>query len=388
MRTVLGLERLKEFDFLFKGKAIGLITNFSGIESGWQKDNLTLFLENGYHVMRIFTPEHGLYGAGAGEAVEEGSQQIGGIDIVSLYGDKKKPAPKDLEGLDLLVFDIQDVGLRYYTYLYTMTYAMEAAANAGLAFVVLDRPNPLGTGVVCGPKLLPSIHSFVGDYELPMRYGLTLGEAAGYFKRYARLRLDLTVVRMENYADGLMYPQTGLLWNVPSPSIPAFDNAVCYSGGCLFEATNISEGRGSARPFQMYGAPFLDMDLLYRELSAQISTDKFAFRRRAFTPASGKYAGEACFGLEFQPLSPDGDFLPVALTLLKIICDCYPDQIVFRKENKEEDTVHLAVLYGNYEAEEYLGGRLSFRNLQESWREEDRDFEKSVKELRLYREAD
>ena len=134
----------------------------------------------------------------------------------------------------------------------------------------------------------------------------------------------------------------------------------------------------------MYGAPFLDMDLMYRELSMRIGTEEFAFRRRAFTPVSGKYAGEVCFGLEFQPLSPGGDFLPVALTMLKIICDCYPEQIVFKKEEAETDGVHLAVLYGNHEAEEYLCGKVSLARLRESWSEEGRAFREAVKEFGLY----
>ncbi len=384
MRTILGLERISEYDALFRGKAIGLITNFSGITPDWSRDDQTVFRDSGYQVTRIFTPEHGMYGAGAGEAVEEEQQAGDEIPVVSLYGKKKKPAPEDLQGIDILVFDIQDAGLRYYTYLYTMTYAMEAAADAGIPFVVLDRPNPLGGRKITGARILPTIHSFVGDYELPMRYGLTLGEAAGYFRQYRSLKLDLTVITMKNYTADMMYPDTGLKWNIPSPSLPAFENTVCYSGGCLFEACNISEGRGSARPFMMYGAPFLDMDLLYSDLINQKPEEAFAFRRRAFVPVSGKYAKEICYGLEFLPLDQEADFLPMALTFMKIISDRYPDQLIFRKEEEGEDTVHLKVLYGNDLVQKYLQGKISLKRLKESWEEEDRAFADSVRELRLY----
>ena len=385
MRTVPGLERIMEYGEIFRGKAIGLITNFSGITSDWKMDNLMFFREQGYHIARIFTPEHGFNGAGAGEAIDEKSQQREGeAYIVSLYGEKKKPSPKDLQGIELLVCDMQDVGLRYYTYLYTMTYAMEAAGEAGIPFVVLDRPNPLGGTVITGPRILPSLHSFVGDYELPMRHGLTLGEAAGYYKEYAGLKVDLKVIRMENYTSRMMYPQTGLLWNIPSPALPAFENVLCYSGGCLFEACNISEGRGSMKPFLMYGAPFVDMDLVYHDLWEQRTGDNYVFRRRAFIPVSGKYAGEVCYGLEFHPLSPEEDFLPMALTLMKIICDRYPGQVTFRKEKEDQDTVHLKVLYGNHMAEEYLEGKTSLKELQRSWKEEGDAFSKSVQGLRLY----
>ncbi len=385
MKTVLGLERVRKYEEIFKGKAIGLITNFSGITSDWKKDNLMVFRDCGYHIARIFTPEHGLNGAGAGEAIDEKSQQRKGeAPIVSLYGEKKKPSSQDLQDIELLVFDMQDVGLRYYTYLYTMTYAMEAAGEAGIPFVVLDRPNPLGGNIITGARILPSLHSFVGDYELPMRHGLTLGEAAFYFKEYAGLKLDLRVIRMENYTSRMMHPKTGLLWNIPSPALPAFENTLCYSGGCLFEASNISEGRGSMKPFLMYGAPFLDMDFVYHELWEQKTGEGYVFRRRAFIPVSGKYAGEVCYGLEFHPLSLEEDFLPTALMLMKIICDRYPQKVIFRKEDKDENTVHLKVLYGNGMAEEYLEGKVSLKDLQESWKDEGDAFSKSVKSLRLY----
>ena len=163
MRVILGAERLSRYDSLFRGKRIGLITNFSGISPDWSQDTIHLLVNEGYELARLFTPEHGLYGAEAGQSVEDMTHPKLGIPVVSLYGDRRTPTAEDLSDLDLLVYDIQDVGLRYYTYIYTMCYSLQAAADLGLPFVVLDRPNPLGGRIISGAKIQADIHSFVGD---------------------------------------------------------------------------------------------------------------------------------------------------------------------------------------------------------------------------------
>ncbi len=196
MRVIVGAERLSQYDGLFRRKRIGLITNFSGISPDWSRDTIHLLVDAGYDLVKIFTPEHGLYGAEAGKSVEDTRHPKLGIPVVSLYGNRRTSAQKDLEDLDILVYDIQDVGLRYYTYVYTMCYALRAAAEVGLPYVVLDRPNPLGGRIVSGARIDAEIHSFVGDYELPMRYGLTIGEMAGYYLKYAGARADLTVITL------------------------------------------------------------------------------------------------------------------------------------------------------------------------------------------------
>lgn len=387
MKTIIGLERIGAYDGLFRGKRVGIITNFTGITPDWSRDTTEVFLEAGYRVTKLFTPEHGLYGVDAGESVDDMRHPRFGIPVISLYGDRRKPRPEDLADLDVLVYDIQDVGLRYYTYIYTLCYALDAAASAGLPFVVLDRPDPLGGRILSGARIRPDIHSFVGDYELPMRYGLTAGELAAYYVKYAKIRADLTVVGMENYSRDMLYPDTGLLWNTPSPALPTFESAVCYSGGCIFEALNISEGRGTGRPFQIYGAPFIDMDRIYQDVRQQADDAKIAFRRRTFVPASGKYQGELCFGLEFHPLSPECDFLPTALVYIKAIFDRYPDKLELRGSGIPGNISghHLEILSGNGWAESYVRGEMSMEQLRDAWHAQHLEFDEYVKDIRIYR---
>lgn len=385
MRTVLGVEQLEEYSSIFRGKRIGLITNFTGISADWSRDTAELFLKAGFRPVRIFTPEHGMFGAAAGEAVPDSCPPFHGIPVISLYGTRRRPSQEDLEGLDLLVYDIQDVGLRYYTYLYTMCYTLEAAAKCGIAYVILDRPNPLGGRIISGARIAPEHHSFVGDYELPLRYGLTIGEAACYFLKYARLEAEFTIIKMKNYTRDMLYPDTGLAWNQPSPALPSFESVLCYCGGCLFEALNISEGRGTTRPFQIYGAPFIDMDALYHDMKEALGDGgPVLFRRRAFVPESSKYKGEVCYGLEFEPLAPDLNFLPTALILMKAICTRYPDRVSLRAIPGAIGGHHLAVLSGNTWAEEFITGKMTMEEMREAWNGQLADYEEFMQELRIY----
>ena len=234
MKTVLGLDRLAEFEPVLKGKRIGLITNYSGVDSRW-RSNVEVFTEAGLRVVCIFTPEHGMFGRGAGKPVDNDVFPGYGIPMISLFGEKQRPDAALLQDIDVLVYDIQDVGLRYYTYIYTMTYCMEAAALCGIPFVVLDRPNPLGNRTISGGRLLPEYRSFIGDYGLPVRYGLTCGELGGYFLQYKGISMDYQVIPMKNYTRDMYYCDTGQPWNIPSPALPDLDSTICYCGGCFAE---------------------------------------------------------------------------------------------------------------------------------------------------------
>ncbi len=375
----LGIDRLRAFDALFSGKRIGLITNYSGVDSRLI-DDMTVFHEAGYRVEKLFTPEHGMYGAMDGAGVGDCLHPKYHTPMISLYGKKLQPGGDDLAGLDLLVYDIQDVGMRYYTYIYTMANCMRAADGAGLPFVVLDRPNPLGCAV-SGNRMDPRYDCFVGAHRLCTRYGLTPGELGGYFRRFFGLTLDCAAVPMEGYRAAMRWPETGQLWNLPSPSIHTFSSALCYVGGCFFEATNISEGRGTAAPFQIYGAPFVDMDALLDVLRERIRDPHLAMRTRAFTPFWSKYAGETCFGVEFIPLSADLDFMPASLILMKTLLDMYPDKMTFRSY---ADVSRLTSLSGDDGVDRYLRGALTLAELLDSWRAQSEEFAEEVKPLRLY----
>lgn len=375
----LGIDRIREEGSLFQGKRIGLITNYSGVDSALT-DDMTVFYEAGYPVVKVFTPEHGLYGAMDGASVGDGIHPKYHVPMISLYGSKLEPSAEDLSGLDLLVYDIQDVGMRYYTYIYTLANCMKAADKAGLGLVVLDRPDPLGDKV-SGNRMDPKYDCFVGAHRLATRYGLTAGELGYYFKNYFGLSLDYRVVPMEGYRESMKWPETGQLWNLPSPSIHTFNSALCYVGGCFFEATNISEGRGTAAPFQIYGAPFVDMDHLVKVLRERIQDPNLALRTRAFTPFWSKHQGKTCFGVEFIPLSADLDFMNPALILMKTLLELYPEQFEFRSY---ADVSRLTSLSGDHTVDDYLKDRISLKELNERWEDESKEFAEEVKGYRLY----
>jgi len=377
--VALGIDRLRTFDSAFEGKRIGLITNYSGVDSRLV-DDMTVFHEAGYNVVRLFTPEHGMYGAMDGAGVGDCVHPRYRTPMISLYGDKLKPSADDLAGVDVLVYDIQDVGMRYYTYIYTMANCMRAADEAGLPMIVLDRPNPLGN-TVSGNRMDPRYDCFVGAHRLCTRYGLTPGELGFYFKRHFGLTLDYRAIPMAGYREAMKWPETGQLWNLPSPSIHTFNTALCYVGGCFFEATNISEGRGTAAPFQIYGAPFVDMDALVGALRERIRDPHLAFRTRAFTPFWSKYAGETCFGVEFIPLSAELDFMRTALILMKTLLDMYPERFEFRSY---ADVSRLTSLSGDESVDAYLGDRMSLEELLGSWEAQSAAFEEEVRAFRLY----
>lgn len=379
MKTRLGLDRIDEFGSLFKDKRLGLITNYSGVDS-LLRENIQILLAQGHSLCKLFAPEHGLYGIADGETVEDMIHPVYQLPVISLYGPKKKPPKEDIEDLDALVYDIQDVGLRYYTFLYTLSYTLETAAECGKEVIVLDRPNPLGGMHIKGPRITRALSSFVGDDSLPIRYGLTIGEYAHYVKSLKKLDVELTVVPMEHYARKDLYPDTGLLWNIPSPALPTFHSVLCYNGGCFFEATNISEGRGTPVPFQFFGAPWIDGYKVYARMQDH-NFDKVAFRNRSFVPFSSKHKGEVCFGIEFLPLCKELDFAPIAILLLKTIYQTHPEQFQY---TTYADVTHIDRLTGDPRVRLVIEGGMELEELMSLWAEEEKAFAQEVEGFRIY----
>jgi len=377
LKVKMGIDKVSGNPF-FCGKNIGLITNYSGVNSNFEEDTAVL-LKNNFKVVKIFSPEHGIYGVADGQAVGDSIHPEYDIPVISLYGEKKHPEVEDFKGLDLLVYDVQDVGLRYYTFIYTLAYCMETAGKAGIPIVILDRPNPLGSRIR-GSRMDDRYASFVGDYRLPIRYGLTPGELALYFKKEYNINCEVKIILMDNYKNDMTFPDTGLYWNVPSPAIPDYSANICYSGGCFIEATNLSEGRGSPRPFQMYGAPWMDMEKMSKWLKDREFSD-FLFRKRAFVPFSSKYQNEVCFGIEFFAKTNQADFIPQMLYFMRGLMDIHPEKISF---NKYADVSRLESLTGDDRVRAYLEGKIELDDLISKWEEEERDFEEIVGEIRLY----
>ena len=272
-----GLDRWIEEDAvacgLPQGASIGLVAHPASVDHRARHALEWLHRTGRYRLRRLFAPEHGLWGHEQDmEEVGPSREPLTGIPVVSLYGNEAaslRPARSDLDDLDALVIDLQDVGTRFYTFVYTLSYVMEAAGEASLPVVVLDRPNPIGGERTEGPVLQPALSSFVGRYPLPVRHGLTIGELAKLFCGQFGLRCELHVVPMTGWARTMHFEQTGLPWVPPSPNMPTPRTTLVYPGGCLIEGTNLSEGRGTTLPFELVGAPWLAPHELAARLNAR-----------------------------------------------------------------------------------------------------------------------
>ena len=274
-----------------KGLRVGLITNHTGLTRDGKSTVQILNDAPEVNLKTLFSPEHGFAGKLDVSKIGDSTDQKTGLKIFSLYGKTRTPTPESLQDLDVLVFDIQDVGARFYTYISTMGNAMRAAKQQGIRFVVLDRPNPINGMIFSGPVLDEGSQSFVGFHRIPVRHGMTAGELARMFNKEMKIGADLQVIRMQNWKREMYYDETGLTWVNPSPNMRSLNEAVLYPGIGLLETTNLSVGRGTDTPFEWIGAPWLDGVQLARELNRS-GLPGIRFVRVQFTPASSKYADE------------------------------------------------------------------------------------------------
>jgi len=289
------------------GRRVGLVANPTAVTRGLVHAADLLHAAAGVRLAALFGPEHGVRGDAQYMAAVGGERDARtGLPTHSLYGETReslRPTREQLDGIDVLVFDVQDVGARYYTYQATMMLCMEAAAEAGKGFVVLDRPNPLGGVEVEGPRLRPGFESFCGLHDLAVRHGMTVGELALLFRAERKLDLDLEIVPCSGWRRGMLFRDTGLPWVFPSPNMPTPETALVYPGMCLLEGTNLSEGRGTTRPFELFGAPWLDAHRLAQSL-AEEKLPGARFRPASFVPTWDKHAGDRCQGVEMFVTDP------------------------------------------------------------------------------------
>jgi uncharacterized protein YbbC (DUF1343 family) len=317
-----------------QGKRVGLVTNASGVNRQLRSTIDLLFADQRLHLQALFAPEHGILGnVQAGVEVAEQIDARTGLPLYSLFGSSlqsHQPTQNMLQGLDALIYDIQDVGARYYTYTATMAYAQEAAAAAGLDFIVFDRPNPITGHHREGNLLDSAFASLVGVHPIPIRHGLTSGELARLFAA-ERGYPPPTVLAMRGWQRSAWFDETSLPWVQPSPNLPTLDSALLYPGTCLLEGTTLSEGRGTTRPFELFGAPWLNPFLL-REILEQLALPGVAFRPASFTPTFSKYAHTLCHGLQLHILDRES-IRPVALTLyiLATVRQLHPDDFSWLK---------------------------------------------------------
>lgn len=357
-KVILGVDVfLDKYLYLVEGKRVGLITNPTGRNKDLDS-TIDLLISKKVNLVALYGPEHGVRGnAQAGEYVSYYIDDKYNIPVYSLYGQNliqpenaienideymtsfdtiekgKTPINDMLKGIDIILIDIQDVGTRVYTYIATMAYVMRSAAKNGIGFIVLDRPNPV-SGSMEGPILeYPGHSSFIGLYPIPMRHGMTIGELAWLFnEKFLNSKVKLTVIPMKGWKRDMWFDSTGLPWVIPSPNMPSLDTAIVYPGQVLLEGTNISEGRGTTKPFEFFGAPWIDGYVLAKKLNA-LNLPGVKFRENWFTPTFSKYANKLCGGAQLHVLDRNL-YKPFETTLhiLEMIEKLYPDKLTFNND--------------------------------------------------------
>jgi uncharacterized protein YbbC (DUF1343 family) len=404
-KVKLGLEVfLDKHLSLVKGKKVGLITNPTGVDS-LLRSTIDLFYNSAeVNLVALYGPEHGVRGnAQAGEYVPFYIDEKYTLPVFSLYGQSLKPEPgmfKNIDDymrsfdtkkigkvpekamvdkIDTLIFDIQDVGTRVYTYIATMAYSMEVSAENGIDFIVLDRPNPIDGLEMEGPILeYPEFSSYIGLYPIPIRHGMTAGELAMLFNdKFLKKKAKLTVIPMEGWQRKMWYDETGLAWVSPSPNMPTLDTATVYPGQVLWEGTNVSEGRGTTKPFENFGAPWIDGYELTKKLN-ELRLPGIGFIESWFTPTFSKYRGELCGGAQIH-VTDRNRYRPLASTLhiIKTVMDMYPDHFKFHAD-------YIDKLMGTSKVREALEKGASIKEILKSFEEPLNNFSKLRKPYLLY----
>ncbi|HEY5935180.1 MAG TPA: DUF1343 domain-containing protein [Kofleriaceae bacterium] len=393
MTTLTGLARLAtEGNTLLDGRRIGLLCNPTAVDSELVHAIELVGRRVDLKLVALFGPEHGVRGDAQDMiSVDTATDPRSGLPVHSLYGTTEAslaPTPEMLEQIDVMVYDVQDVGSRYYTFVWTMVLAMRACAKAGKAFCVLDRPNPLGGVHVEGPAIAPGFESFVGRVSCPNRHGLTAGEIARWRHAVEKLDLDLAVISMRNWQRDMRFEYTGLPWVMPSPNMPTVDTALVYPGMCLVEGTELSEGRGTTRPFELAGAPHLDGHKL-----ATVLTDwqlpGVTFRPVVFTPMFQKHAGKACGGVQLHVTNPE-TFRPylTGVAFLKACHDQAPGEFRWRERAYEfvDKIPAIDLLAGSAALREGIASGQSLDDLVRRWPRDEGAFAEERAEFLLYAE--
>src|SRR5512133_2535988 len=380
-RALSGLEVLAAGRFrALAGRRVGLVCNPTAVTRDLVHAADLLHAAPGVRLAALFGPEHGVRGDAQYMAAVGGERDPRtGLPAHSLYGETAaslRPARAQLEGLDALVFDVQDVGARYYTYQATMMLCMEAAAEAKLGFVVLDRPNPIGGDLVEGPRLRPGFESFCGLHDLAVRHGLTVGELALLFRAERKLDVELEIVPCAGWRRGQRFRETGLPWVFPSPNMPTPETALVYPGMCLLEGTNLSEGRGTTRPFELFGAPWLDAVRLAAALARE-RLPGVLFRPASFVPTWDKHAGSRCHGVELLVTDPDA-FRPFRTGLAAVVHARAQDRgrFAWRTERYEfvDGVLAFDLLCGSAREREAIEAGATVRDLTRAFAPEERAF--------------
>jgi len=370
-----GLDVLEAQKFaLLRGKRIGIITNHTGLDAQGKSTIDLLTHAAGVKVVALFSPEHGLAGR-LDEKVSSSKDPVTGLPVYSLYDENRRPTDEMLDGIDALVFDIQDAGVRFYTYTATMGYCLEEAAKRHIAFYVLDRPNPIGGDIIEGPMLDADKTSFVAYFPLPVRYGLTIGELAQYFNAENHINADLHVIPMKNWRRNYFFASTGLRWIPPSPNLRTLKGTVSYPGLEILQSAGVSVGRGTETPFEQFGAPWMDGDRVAAALNAE-KLPGLKFVAQSFIPVSGLYMGRRCSGVSIRI----GDRTAVramrlGIEIAVLLEKIYPQDFAVEK---------MITLLGSAETVQKLKGGVSAAEIVASWQNSLTEFDRARRKYFLY----
>ena len=382
---------IRDYPAALKGKSIGVVCHAASITSAYSSIIDVLLKHPDCRLKAIFGPQHGLFGQTQDNMVEwEGVRDpVLGIPVYSLYGSVRKPTQSMLDGLDALVFDIQDVGARPYTYIWSLKLCMEACREKNIPVWVLDRPNPVSCVPVDGPMLSPEFFSFVGGAEIPLCHRLTMGEMARIIQKKYHPSCELNVIWMEGWWRDSFWPETGLPWVLPSPNMPSCETAVVYPGMVLFEATNASEGRGTTRPFELFGAPYLDFVEFKKELLS-CKLGGCTFREHAFIPTFQKWQGKFCFGMQIHVTNPR-TFSPVltATAILSSIIKTSGGEFAFKNPpyEYEQKKMPFDILAGDSQLRNALVEHTPLDEISSMWNQSYSDFNELFSETSHYPET-
>jgi uncharacterized protein YbbC (DUF1343 family) len=387
MSVLLGSHRLFASGRL-DGCRVGVVANPASIDASFRHVVDRAASEPKVALGAVFGPQHGFRADLQDNMIESPHARDARrrVPVYSLYSETRVPTPEMLKGLDVLVVDLQDIGARIYTFVYTMANCLEAAARDGIPVVVCDRPNPIGGAAVEGPMLLPGYESFVGQFAIPMRHGMTIGELARLFNEHFGLGARLDVVTMEGWDRGMYWDDTGLPWVLPSPNMPTLDTAIVYPGAVLFEGTMLSEGRGTTRPFEILGAPWIDGESFAARLNA-LGIEGAWFRPIAFEPTFHKHARQGCGGCQIH-VTDRRSFRPVlaGAALLGAFHDAAPDRFAWRQPPYEyvHDRMPIDILAGSPALRGQIEAGVAHTAIAESWEEGAREFAKIRERYLLY----
>ena len=371
-----------------RGKRVGIVCNHASLDLGFEHIVDRLAAAEDVTLGAIFGPQHGFRSDVQDNMIETPHRDDPGrrVPIYSLYSDTREPTADMLRGLDALVVDLQDIGARIYTYIYTMANCLRAGARHGVPVIVCDRPNPINGVDVEGAALVPGFESFVGQFPIPMRHGMTIGELARLFNSHFRLGATLEVVKMEGWRREMFADETGLPWVMPSPNMPTLDTAVVYPGTVLFEGTLLTEGRGTTRPFELVGAPGIEAERFAQQLNAAGLPGVF-FRPAVFEPTFQKHAKQACGGCQIH-VTDRRAFKPVLVgaALIGAFHRAAPSQPLWRQPpyEYEHEKMPIDILAGSPRFREQLEAGASAADMADSWRADERAFKELRAEYLLY----